>query len=603
MQRRTLRTFEEYLARAMSQPTLLRSPYSREQRRILTYMDWLRGHLASRAQRSESESSVSVVLPTFNRAHVLRRAVLSVLTQTLQRLQLVIVDDGSRDGTRELVNSFSDERITLVCLDANRGLPHARNVGLEAAVHEYVAFLDSDAWWDRDFLAIMLSEVERTGHRFAYAAQRALGPPDGEAQVGRRPEYILFAPYNAALLENRNYISTISVLHERSLALEAGGFDGNYKEFSDWDYFLRLAEASPPLGVPAVLAHQVLGTTGTVSTSEDRNHQVQLLRRGVSSRQIDLESLRMIPTGDVQQQSKQRSPSVGTVNAHSLASEDDRDLPDRHDLHALRVANDRARVMRFVTIVVPSFGVPQYLRMCLGSILRFTPPSRYEIIVVDNASGSEVHLALDDYEQLDHVQVIRNRRNLGFSRAVQQGIEAGRDDSDVVIINNDAVTTPDWLSALSTVAHRYSDAGLVAPRQALLPGDSGLKTHCPWAHPDVEADANLSGHHNNVIDPYFDTLENVIELDFVPFFCVLLRREVIEEIGPPTPEMGVHYQSDWVYSDAVRHMAGRRILHTARSKVYHFSGRATTELRSSDPTKFQVMGVDENWRAVQLDAL
>jgi GT2 family glycosyltransferase len=102
-----------------------------------------------------------------------------------------------------------------------------------------------------------------------------------------------------------------------------------------------------------------------------------------------------------------------------------------------------------------------------------------------------------------------------------------------------------------------------------------------------------------VINPFFDTKNGVMELNFVPFFCVLIRREVIDEIGFLNPEMGVHYQSDWVYSDAVRNIARRRILHTAHSKVYHFAGRATQELRGHNPKVFEAMGVREDWRAVR----
>lgn len=85
-------------------------------------------------QRSEPGAGlVSIVLPTYNRVRTLERAISSVLNQSYAALELIIVDDGSTDGTRELVASFDDPRIHFVPLDENRGVSHARNTGLRLA--------------------------------------------------------------------------------------------------------------------------------------------------------------------------------------------------------------------------------------------------------------------------------------------------------------------------------------------------------------------------------------------------------------------------------------------------------------------------------------
>ena len=94
-----------------------------------------------------SSPQVSVVIPTYNRASVLGRAITSVLNQTFHDLECIIVDDGSTDQTTQVVAGFEDPRLRLLRLPVNRGVGHARNVGIQSARGELIAFLDSDDEW------------------------------------------------------------------------------------------------------------------------------------------------------------------------------------------------------------------------------------------------------------------------------------------------------------------------------------------------------------------------------------------------------------------------------------------------------------------------
>lgn len=90
---------------------------------------------------------VSVILPTFNRADVLERAIHSVLTQTFHDLEVCIVDDGSTDETPDIVERITDRRIRSIRLPRNTGASGARNAGIEATKGEFIAFQDSDDVW------------------------------------------------------------------------------------------------------------------------------------------------------------------------------------------------------------------------------------------------------------------------------------------------------------------------------------------------------------------------------------------------------------------------------------------------------------------------
>ncbi len=89
---------------------------------------------------------ISVIIPTYNRALILEETIQSVLRQTYKELELIIIDDGSTDNTRQLIERLTDKRI-IYLYQENRGLPTARNKGIENAKGKYIAFLDSDDIW------------------------------------------------------------------------------------------------------------------------------------------------------------------------------------------------------------------------------------------------------------------------------------------------------------------------------------------------------------------------------------------------------------------------------------------------------------------------
>ena len=93
---------------------------------------------------TDKSVTVSVIIPTYNRAHLVGRAIRSVLNQTYQDFEIIVVDDCSTDNTEEIVKGFNDHRIRYMRHDRNRGGSAARNTGIKASQGKYIAFLDSD---------------------------------------------------------------------------------------------------------------------------------------------------------------------------------------------------------------------------------------------------------------------------------------------------------------------------------------------------------------------------------------------------------------------------------------------------------------------------
>lgn len=195
--------------------------------------------------------SVSVVIPTYNRAAVLARAVRSALEQTVPPLEVLVIDDGSSDHTDQVLAEFSG-RIQYIKLTQRRGAGHARNVGIQKARGEWIGLLDSDDEWLPDKLARQhaLLDTAAPGLGGCYGWAERIAPGNGPMR--------LHAPRNLAPVANdllcANVIGGCStLLLRRDLLLRTGGFDERLPASQDWDLWLRLLDEAPLQGQPEVL--------------------------------------------------------------------------------------------------------------------------------------------------------------------------------------------------------------------------------------------------------------------------------------------------------------------------------------------------------------
>ncbi len=185
--------------------------------------------------------AVSVVLPTYNRAHTLDRAVGSVLGQTFGDLELIIVDDGSTDDTGAVVSGFNDPRIRYVRHDVNRGANVARNTGIKLSRGEYLAFQDSDDEWLPEKLARqvnLLTAADKTvGVVYTGCLRRKAG--DAVYIPGARVA-VREGDLHRQLLTG-NFIAMPAVLIRRCCLVECGLFDEGMPRLQDWDLWIRVA--------------------------------------------------------------------------------------------------------------------------------------------------------------------------------------------------------------------------------------------------------------------------------------------------------------------------------------------------------------------------
>jgi glycosyltransferase involved in cell wall biosynthesis len=183
-----------------------------------------------------------VVIPTYNRAHTLRRAIDSVLGQTLEQLELIIVDDGSTDGTEDLIREYVDPRIRTLRQAENRGGAAARNVGIGAAVGEWVAFLDSDDEWLPSRLELQMVRLRHPGLDEAAVGYCLL--QEHRCRSGHTPQPLGSLPEGEVLddlLRGRRPPTASVLMARRSALLDVGGFDERLPSGQDIDLMLRMA--------------------------------------------------------------------------------------------------------------------------------------------------------------------------------------------------------------------------------------------------------------------------------------------------------------------------------------------------------------------------
>jgi glycosyltransferase involved in cell wall biosynthesis len=182
---------------------------------------------------------VAVIIPAFNRAHLIERAVFSVLSQTWRDFELVVVDDGSTDGTPALpVFQMPDLRLRFVRFAENRGVSFARNAGVRETASPWIAFLDSDDEWFPQKLEKQMRyvsahpdvNIHQTRELWIRNGVRVNPPRTHEKAAGD-----LFA---ASL--RRCMITPSSVMLKRELFLQTGGFNESLTACEDYDLWLRI---------------------------------------------------------------------------------------------------------------------------------------------------------------------------------------------------------------------------------------------------------------------------------------------------------------------------------------------------------------------------
>lgn len=205
----------------------------------------------------DDKALVSVILASRNRSQYLPRAIDSVVAQTYPRWELLVVDDGSDDGTYDLLQALGDERIHPIRI-SHRGLAAARNRALEDVSGDYVAYIDDDNSMHRDWLrSIVWAFTNWPDADLLYGAMIFDSAVSADDSASPRTPWLRFERYSRDRLERYNPTDIGAVAHRAGVSDAV--FDEELDVFEDWDLLLRVSRTRDLLALPAL--------AGTYSTT------------------------------------------------------------------------------------------------------------------------------------------------------------------------------------------------------------------------------------------------------------------------------------------------------------------------------------------------
>jgi glycosyltransferase involved in cell wall biosynthesis len=232
---------------------------------------------------------VTVVIPVFNRERTVVAAIESVLRQTYQSIEVIVVDDASTDGSIDAVRSVSDPRVRLVEAGTNRGAAGARNLGIAMATGEFVAFQDSDDEWLPTKLQRQMDLFE--SRTVAVYCGMAIVEPLASGRIDLRYNPPINLPNPSGdlldLLLEDSIVSTQTLVVRREMLDVVGGFDESLPATEDWDLAIRLAKLGPIIFVDDLLVVQRFSENSlTRNTATRLSAEQQILEKHFDEYQL-----------------------------------------------------------------------------------------------------------------------------------------------------------------------------------------------------------------------------------------------------------------------------------------------------------------------------
>lgn len=362
---------------------------------------------------------ISVVLTTYNRKKRLKKAVKSVLKQTFTEFELIIVNDGSDDGTKEYLDKFKkkDKRITVINRKKNYGQhTKPKNEGTMIARADLIAYLDDDNEYERDHLQALYNEIMRTpGIDGVYGDRMVINEKTGKKGPGVNSDFM------AARLMMHNYIDTSDVLIRKSAIEYVGGWDESLPKFADWNLWIRMAKANFKFKrVPLILTRYY--------SHEGSN---QLKSEGVP---FDRDRLRIWPIKTSYGEEPQPKIAIFTLTK------------DRWD----------------------------YTQIMLES-LKENAGYDYDHFIIDNGSTDDTLENLKKYKK-QIKKIIKNKKNVGISKGSNQALDAifeeGGYDLIIKLDNDCELLTPDALKKVAD-SWGYTRQVIMSPYIEGLKGNTG----------------------------------------------------------------------------------------------------------------------------------
>ena len=431
----------------------------------------------------------SIIMPTYNRKNVISEAIDSVLNQTFPNFELIIIDDGSDDGTEEFIKNkyvhYLNNGVIKYFKLNHAGVCAARNHGLTKTSGNIIAYLDSDNQWDPRFLEIMINALDKnTNAKCAYCGVKV-------NHNVKEYKHVLNKKFNRKKLLEQNFIDINSFINEKSLYDHYGGFDEDLTRLVDWDLIIRYTKDNKPIHVKDVLVNYIIDAslnnitfTAPLTNNMDKIHEKywrELYQKEYEIVKDDFdENYYVSQYGD--EISNELTPlhhflSVGYKEGKNPNSEfvtsfyknnyDDvkKSNPFVHYLtkgqgRKINYFEEKNKIINtnstfltcyefehepLVSIIILNKDGLHHLKRLFEDFENKTNYSNFEIIVVDNASEDK---SVDYLKNLNlNIKIIENKENVSFAKGNNDAVKLSKGEY-VLLLNNDIEPTYGWLNEM-----------------------------------------------------------------------------------------------------------------------------------------------------------
>ena len=194
-----------------------------------------------------SNPQVSVVIPTCNRPNLLKRAIQSVLNQSFQDFEIIVIDDGLEKRADNIIKKIDDARVVCIQNEKNLGASVSRNIGIKQAVGKYITFLDDDDEFYPEKIKKQYQILETNFEKidFVYCIVDVYSQQNGDFIYTQKHTFKEgIQSFFEEALSLKMAVATPSIFCKRNKVLEIGGFDESFPNAEDKDFFIRLSKTS-----------------------------------------------------------------------------------------------------------------------------------------------------------------------------------------------------------------------------------------------------------------------------------------------------------------------------------------------------------------------
>lgn len=440
---------------------------------------------------------VSIVIATEGKRESLIFAIQSALSQTYEKVEVILVLDGLSEVPAYLEDAKS--KIKCFCISDKIGVSRARNLGAHEAKGDFLVFLDDDNLITAKHLEIGVSKLEMDLSQVYYSGQVRWNGMDFSTAFPASFNSYLYAPFNYARLLNHNFIDMNTAIISKSAFHDIGGFDETLERFVDWDLFLRLGSTNKFSCLPVPTSYYY--DLGKASITSDR------------------------------------SPSWGTQ------------VLRKADSRGTRIKTSGNVAVLKTSVIVPMFGYTNRLYGALEELLN--NDSVTHIILEDDSYAPNMDLEFLARSN-DKILYTHNADFArGFSHSVDRGLKKVPSECEMLLIMNDDVSpSANWWVRASDIFQTNANVSAIVPAE-MRQGRS-VMPHVIRRNKARPIDVTLSKHHKNYIR-FIPSSDGLFEISYAPLFSVLvnLQRVPLEKITM-YKDFSAHYMTDHLFCRDLR---------------------------------------------------